>query len=126
MTSTLTKSVLSVDDSSSMRQIIKSCLEKEGYNISEANNGLEALNKVQSGEKFDLFLVDVNMPEMDGISFVKELRKNSQYDKVPVVMLTTESQPEKRLQGAAAGATGWIVKPFDPAQFVKVVKKLMS
>ncbi|MDH4128610.1 MAG: response regulator [Spirochaetota bacterium] len=120
------KNILSIDDSSSMRQIIKSCLEKEGFKVFEAQDGLQGLEKINSSEIFDLFLVDVNMPNMDGISFVKELRKNHQYKNTPVVMLTTESQNEKKLEGQQAGATGWVIKPFNPEEFIKVVKRLTN
>ncbi len=120
------KKVLSVDDSSTMRQIIKSCLEKEGYTVTEAADGLDGLEKVKTEEAYDLFLVDVNMPNMDGISFVKEIRKDNRFSSTPILMLTTESLSEKKTEGAAAGATGWIVKPFNPDDFVKTINRVTA
>ena len=123
------KNILTIDDSSSMRKIVRSCLEnieKVNVNVFEAEDGVIALDLVKGGTAFDLFLVDVNMPNMDGITFVRELRKLSDHSKTPVVMLTTESQPEKKAAGQEAGANGWIVKPFDPEQFVKVVTHLTT
>ncbi len=118
------KKVLSVDDSSTMRQIIKSCLEKEGYAVTEATDGLDGLEKVRSEDIYDLFLVDVNMPNMDGISFVKEIRKDARFSSTPILMLTTESLPEKKAEGAVAGATGWIIKPFNPDDFIKTINRV--
>ena len=118
------KRVLSVDDSSTIRQIVKNCLEKENYDVFEAEDGLDALKKLEGVEGFDLLVVDVNMPNMDGISLVKELRKNPNYNTTPILMLTTESDTEQKLKGAQSGATGWIVKPFNPPEFVKIVKRM--
>ena len=122
----MSKIVLTVDDSPSMRQIIKSCLLREGYIVSEAENGKVALAKISHTNHYDLFIVDVNMPVMDGITFVKEVRKLAGLEKVPIVMLTTESGLDKKAEGQAAGATGWITKPFEPKQFVRLVEKLTS
>ncbi len=122
----MTKNILTVDDSPSMRQIIKSYLSRYGFNIQEAEDGLDALEKIKGGIPVDLFLVDVNMPNMDGISFVKELRKIQSYKGIPVLMLTTESMDNKKAEGAKAGATGWVVKPFDPDKFVKVIDRLLN
>ena len=122
----MNKKILSVDDSSSMRQIIKSCLNKEGYEIFEAEDGDVALEKIKSGEKYDLFLVDVNMPNMDGITLIKEIRKLGDLNATPIIMLTTESQPERKAEGAKAGATGWIVKPFEPDSFIKVINRILK
>ncbi|MDH4128451.1 MAG: response regulator [Spirochaetota bacterium] len=120
----MVKHVLSVDDSPSMRMIIKSCLEKEGYQVTEACDGLDGLEKLKQGNEFNLLIVDFNMPNMDGISFVKEVRKLQTYNKIPIVMLTTESEALKKAEGARSGATGWITKPFDPEEFIKVVGRL--
>ena len=120
----MSKHILTVDDSPSMRMIIKSCLEKEGYQVSEACDGLDGLEKLKLTENYNLLLVDLNMPNMDGISFVKEVRKLNTYNKIPIVMLTTESEAIKKAEGAVAGATGWIVKPFEPEEFVKVIARL--
>ncbi len=117
------KNILTVDDSSSIRHIIKSCLGNVGYSVSEATDGLNALNKVKTAT-FDLLIVDVNMPKMDGIAFVKEVRKIDNYKDTPILMLTTEDQREKKNQGKDAGATGWLIKPFNPDDFIKVIDRL--
>ncbi|MDH5681808.1 MAG: response regulator [Spirochaetota bacterium] len=122
----MSKNILTVDDSPSMRQIIKSCLSREGYLVSEAENGKAALDKISHTNHFDLFIVDVNMPVMDGITFVKEARKLAGLENVPIVMLTTESGMDKKAEGQVAGATGWITKPFEPHQFVKIIERLLS
>ncbi|MDH5681807.1 MAG: response regulator [Spirochaetota bacterium] len=122
----MSKNVLSVDDSPSMRQIIKSCLSREGYIVSEAEDGQDALNKILGDSAFDLMIVDVNMPNMDGISFVREARKLSNYKDTPIIMLTTESGMDKKAEGQAAGATGWITKPFEPQQFVRIIERLIK
>ncbi len=118
------KRILSVDDSSSMRQIIKSCLEKEGYTVDEAEDGVVALDRAKDDKHINLFLVDVNMPNMDGITLVRELRKLDHYKNTPIIMLTTEGQAEKKSEGQKAGANGWIVKPFQPNEFLKVISRL--
>lgn len=120
------KKIMSVDDSSSIRKIVRSSLEKHNYEIVEAENGQDALNKIGGHNDIVLFLVDVNMPEMDGITFVQELRKRSDHTKTPVIMLTTEDQNERKAQGKAAGANGWIVKPFNPDELLKVIQTLTS
>jgi two-component system chemotaxis response regulator CheY len=118
------KTIMSVDDSSTLRQMVRFVLRGAGYEVVEAVDGLDALSKL-NGREVHLFLSDINMPKMDGIEFTHQLRAMPQYKFVPIVLLTTESHPEKRQEGKAAGATAWIVKPFHPDQLLAVVKKVM-
>ena len=118
------KSILAVDDSITMRQTISIVLEKEDYKVTTANDGKDALNKLNGSERFNLIITDVNMPNMDGITFTSEARKLAQYKFTPIIMVTTESQASKKEEGKKAGATGWIVKPFQPEQLLAVVKKV--
>lgn len=121
----MTKSILSVDDSPSIREMVKYCLESAGYNITEAVDGEDGLNKART-KRFDLVLTDQNMPRMDGLSLIKSLRAMSDYKSTPILMLTTESGEEIKIQGRAAGATGWLVKPFAPQKLIDVVKKVIG
>jgi len=116
------KTIMIVDDSSAIRQSITFILEQAGYEVVQAQDGADAVTKL--GRTFDLIISDVNMPNMDGIALTRHLRQTPQYKFVPVLMLTTESQAEKMQEGKAAGATGWIVKPFEPEKLLAVVKKL--
>ncbi len=118
-------SVLAVDDSASMRQMVAFTLKGAGYTVVEAVDGVDALNKAKM-QKFDCVVTDVNMPNMDGITLIKELRALPNYKFVPMLMLTTESGMDKKQQGKAAGATGWIVKPFNPDQLLKTIKKVLG
>lgn len=118
------KRIMTVDDSPSLRQMVALTLESAGYEVVEASDGRDAVAKL-SGQEFHLFLTDLNMPEMDGIELTQQLRSMDEYKFVPIVLLTTESQPEKKLQGKAAGATGWIVKPFQPQDLLATVKRVM-
>lgn len=118
-------SILAVDDSASMRQMVSFTLKGAGYEVIEAVDGVDALNKAK-GKKIDLVVTDVNMPNMDGITLIKELRGLPNYKFIPMLMLTTESGADKKAQGRAAGATGWIVKPFNPDQLLKTVKKVLG
>jgi two-component system chemotaxis response regulator CheY len=118
------KTVMTVDDSASLRQMIAIVLRGGGYDVVEAVDGVDALTKLLGLEP-DLILTDVNMPNMDGLEFTRQLRAMPQYKFVPIVLLTTESNADKKAQGKAAGATAWIVKPFDPDQLLAVVKKVM-
>ncbi|GAB1535571.1 response regulator [Geovibrio sp. ADMFC3] len=119
------KVILSVDDSASIRQMVKFTLTKEGYEVIEASDGADALSKI-SGKKIDMVVTDLNMPNMDGITLIKELRKQAAFKFIPIIMLTTESQDSKKQEGKSAGATGWIVKPFKPEQLLGVVKKVLG
>ena len=118
-------SILAVDDSASMRQMVSFTLKGAGYDVVEASDGVEALT-IAKGRSVNLVITDVNMPNMDGISLIGELRKLPSYKFTPLLMLTTESSADKKQAGKAAGATGWIVKPFNPDQLLATVKKVLS
>lgn len=118
------KKIMTVDDSASLRQMVTFVLRDGGYQIVEAVDGMDALSKLK-GQEIDLFLSDVNMPNMDGLELTRQIRAMAQYKFVPIILLTTESHAEKKQQGKAAGATAWIVKPFTPDQLLAVVKKVM-
>jgi two-component system chemotaxis response regulator CheY len=116
------KTILIVDDSASMRQLVSFALKDAGYEVIEAINGRDALNKL-NGPKIDMVITDLNMPEMDGIELIKQLRTKTGLRFTPIVMLTTESQEAKKQEGKQAGASGWIVKPFRPEQLIEIVRK---
>lgn len=119
------KQILTVDDSASIRQMVNFTLTKAGYAVAEAVDGKDGLGKIAAG-KFDLIITDLNMPNMDGIQMIAAVRKLPNYSFVPILMLSTESQAEKKDAGRKAGATGWIVKPFNAEQLVSVVQKLVK
>lgn len=119
------KKVLVVDDSASMRGMVTFTLKGAGFEVSEAEDGVAGLDAAKGG-RFDLVLADVNMPRMDGISMVREIRGVPGYSGVPILILTTESNPEKKMEGKAAGATGWLVKPFDPDQLLATVNRVLG
>jgi len=121
----MAKSILVVDDSASIRQVVGITLKGQGYDVLEACDGKDALTKL-TGQKIHLVISDVNMPNMDGITFVKELKKLPAYKFTPVIMLTTESQESRKQEGQAAGARAWVVKPFQPAQMLAAVAKLIA
>lgn len=121
----MAKTILLVDDSASVRKVAGIALTSAGYAVLEACNGQEALGKL-NGEKIHLIISDVNMPVMDGIAMVRALRATDGYQGVPILMLTTESHTEKKMEGKAAGATGWLVKPFDPEQLLATVKRVLG
>jgi two-component system, chemotaxis family, chemotaxis protein CheY len=118
------KTILIVDDSISMRKMVAFTLEECGFVIAEAENGAEALKTIAAA-KFDLILVDVNMPEMDGITFVRAARALPEYRYTPILILTTESAGEKVQMARQAGATGWIVKPFEPERLLQAVRRVL-
>jgi two-component system chemotaxis response regulator CheY len=118
------KTIMTVDDSASLRQMVGLVLRGAGYEVIEAVDGADALSKLKSQE-LNLFLTDINMPNMDGLEFTRHIRAMPQFKFVPIVLLTTESHPEKKQEGKAAGATAWIVKPFNPDQLLAVVKKVV-
>ncbi|MDH5517301.1 MAG: response regulator [Gammaproteobacteria bacterium] len=117
--------ILTVDDSASMRQMVAFTLKGAGYDVVEAEDGQKALDASKT-KQFDLVITDVNMPVMDGITFIKHLRAEAKYKFTPILMLTTESSADKKAEGKTAGATGWIVKPFNPDQLLAVVKKVIG
>ena len=117
--------ILAVDDSASMRQMVGFTLKGAGHEVLEATDGAEALNLAKSQNGVDLVISDINMPNMDGIALIKELRKLGNYKFTPILMLTTESGSDKKTEGKAAGATGWIVKPFNPEQLLATIAKVL-
>jgi two-component system chemotaxis response regulator CheY len=121
----MSKAILAVDDSASIRQMVAFTLKSAGYDVVEAGDGLDGLDKAK-GRSFSLVLTDQNMPRMDGLSLIKSLRGLPQYKATPILMLTTESGDAMKAQGKAAGATGWLVKPFDPAKLLEVIKKVVG
>ena len=119
------QSILAVDDSASMRQMVAFTLKSAGYNVVEAVDGQDAYEK-SNGRDFDLVLTDQNMPRMDGISLTQKLRDNPKFKTTPILILTTESSDQMKQAGRSAGATGWLVKPFDPAKLIEVIKKVVK
>jgi two-component system, chemotaxis family, chemotaxis protein CheY len=118
------RTIMTVDDSSSIRQMVNFTLSHAGHQVIEAVDGKDGAAKLD-GRKIDMIITDLHMPNMDGIRLIREIRSHEHYRYVPIIMLTTESQDEKKLEGKAAGATGWIVKPFQPDQLLAVVKKVL-
>ncbi len=119
------KKILAVDDSASIRQMVNFTLKSAGYEVVDAVDGMDGLAKA-SHEKFDMIITDLNMPNLDGIGLITGARKLPGYSFVPILMLTTESQAEKKDEGRKAGATGWIVKPFNGEQLVGALQKLLK
>ncbi len=119
------KTIMTVDDSASVRMMVNFTLSELGFEIVEAENGLEALNKMDH-KPIHMLITDINMPELDGINLVRKVREHPSYRFIPIIILTTESQEEKKKEGKQAGATGWIVKPFKPEQLVAVVRKVLA
>jgi len=120
----MSKAVLVVDDSTSMRQMVTFTMKEAGFEVIEGSNGQEALTRVD-GKPVSLVITDLNMPVMDGMTLIRTLRAKPEFKFTPILMLTTESQQEKKMEGKAAGATGWIVKPFNPEQLLQVVQKVV-
>lgn len=120
----MAKSVLIVDDSTSIRQMVGLTLRTAGYEVDEANDGRDAFGKAQK-RAYQLVITDQNMPNMDGITLIRSLRGLPAYAKTPLLILTTESSDSMKTQGRAAGATGWLVKPFDPQKLIDVVRKVL-
>jgi two-component system chemotaxis response regulator CheY len=120
----MSKTILIIDDSTSVRTVVKTALTGAGYKVIEACDGKDALTKL-NGDKINLIISDVNMPNMDGISFVKAARLKPQYKFTPICMLTTEAEASKMAEGKAAGAKAWIVKPFQPPKLLDAVSKLI-
>jgi two-component system chemotaxis response regulator CheY len=120
----MAKRILIVDDSSSVRTVAGIALREAGYEVIEASNGQEGLARL-TGERIHLIISDVNMPVLDGIGFLKEVKRHPSYKFTPVIMLTTESGEDKKQEGRAAGAKAWIVKPFQPNVMLDAVSKLV-
>ena len=121
----MTASILTVDDSASIRLTTRVALTNAGYSVTEAVDGQDGLAKLNSGQ-FDMIVTDLKMPKMDGLTMIRELRKLPAHMGVPVIFLTTESDAEIKQQAKAAGATGWLTKPFDPESLVKIARKVLG
>jgi two-component system chemotaxis response regulator CheY len=121
----MAKVIMTADDSASIRQMVTFTLKDAGYDVIEAVDGLDALEKLNS-TAVNMLITDLNMPNMDGIELIDKTRAHAKYRFIPIIMLTTESEESKKQKGKAAGATGWIVKPFKPQQLVAVVKKVLG
>jgi two-component system chemotaxis response regulator CheY len=121
----MSKTILAVDDSASIRQMVAFTLGGAGYKVIEADDGEDGLAKAKA-TKVDLILTDQNMPRRDGLGLILALRALAEYKSIPILMLTTESSDEMKVRGRAVGATGWLVKPFDPAKLLEVVKKVIG
>ena len=119
------KRALIVDDSRSMRQMVSFTLKEAGFEVLEAEHGQDALDKLR-GQKLGVIVTDLNMPVMDGINFIRKARGTAEARFLPILILTTESQQEKKIEAKAAGATGWIVKPFDPEKLIQTIQKVMG
>jgi two-component system chemotaxis response regulator CheY len=118
------KTIMVIDDSDSLRQVVGIALKSAGYDVTEAQDGAQALAKLEK-ERVHLAICDVNMPVMDGISFVKEVKKHPKLKFLPIIMLTTESRESRKREGQMAGAKAWVVKPFRPEQIIHAVSRLM-
>ncbi len=121
----MSKTIMTVDDSASVRQMVAFTLKQAGFDVLEACDGQDALTRM-NGVAVHMVITDLNMPRLDGIGLIKSVRAQAAYKFIPIVMLTTESQIEKKQQGKEAGATGWIVKPFKPDQLLAVVRKVLG
>ncbi len=116
--------ILTVDDSRTMLSMLQHTLSGAGFEVIQAEDGQQGLDKLKT-ESFDVVITDINMPVMDGIEFIKNVRSSGKYQSLPILILTTESSREKRDQGRAAGGTGWIVKPFDPEKLISVINRVV-
>ncbi|MES2760871.1 MAG: response regulator [Bacteroidota bacterium] len=120
------KNILIIDDSESIREVVANGLEQSGYNVIKGVNGADGLACLEKAESVDLVITDLNMPVMDGISFLKAVRKDVKYKYLPIIILTTESQEQKKQEAKNAGATGWIIKPFSKEKLLTVIKKVIG
>lgn len=117
--------ILAVDDSPSMREMVTFTLQSAGYDVVEAVDGQDALAKAQ-GDEFQVVLTDVNMPNMDGIELTRNLRGLDSYKFIPILVLTTESSDDKKTEGKSAGATGWLIKPFNPEKLLATIQRVLG
>ncbi len=120
------KSILIVDDSATMTLSVKSSLEMNGFVVQAASDGLKAVAKLKDGFKPDLIITDINMPNMDGFGFIEGVRKSERHCAIPILVLTTESDAEKKQRARDSGATGWIVKPFDPVKLIDAIRRVAA
>ncbi len=118
------KNILIVDDSESIREVVSFTIENEGHNILQGIDGKDAIKHL-NGDPLDLIITDLHMPVMDGIEFIKHVRKTEGYKNIPILFLTTESQTAKKMEAKEAGATGWIIKPFVPAKLIAAINKVI-
>ena len=121
----MTLTVLTVDDSRTMRDMLRLALSDAGYNVVQAVDGLHGLEVLDENEP-DVIISDINMPNLDGFGFIERVRSSTRHDRTPILVLTTESDPDKKQRARSAGATGWIVKPFDPAKLVDAVRRVTA
>ncbi|THF66506.1 response regulator [Pseudothauera nasutitermitis] len=121
----MTKRILAVDDSAAIRQAVGYTLRAAGYSVTEAVDGVDAAEKAEAA-RFDLVLTDLNMPRMDGLALIARLRGRPEYRRVPILVLSTESSGEAKARGRAAGASGWLVKPFEPARLLEVAARVLG
>jgi two-component system, chemotaxis family, chemotaxis protein CheY len=121
----MAKTIMVVDDSASIRQMVNFTIKNAGYDVIEAVDGKDALSKI-NGAPIHMIFTDLNMPNLDGIGLIKGVRANPAHKFIPIILLTTESQESKKMEGKQAGATGWIVKPFKPDQLIAVIKKVLG
>jgi two-component system chemotaxis response regulator CheY len=121
----MAKTIMTADDSASVRQMVAFTLKQHGYDVVEAVDGRDALTKLTS-LRVDMLITDLNMPHLDGIGLIKGVRGGTINRMIPIIMLTTESQDSRKAEGKAAGATGWIIKPFKPEQLIAVIKKVLG
>lgn len=119
------KTILIVDDSASIRELVGISLEDNGYSVIKGCDGKDGLDKLQENRNVDMIITDLNMPIMDGLTFLKEIRKHERYQYVPILILTTESNVNMRNEAKSLGATGWIIKPFEKDKLIKVIQKVM-
>ena len=122
----MTKTVLTVDDSRTMRDMLLLALEGAGYRVIQAEDGVQGLEVLAASGGADVVITDINMPRLDGFGFIKGVRSNPAYDATPVLVLTTESDADKKARAREAGATGWIVKPFDPVKLIDAVRRVAA
>lgn len=120
----MTGKILAVDDSATMRQMLEVCLSSEGFDVVTAEDGLDGIDKLKASNP-DVVITDINMPRMDGFEFIEAVRGGGASSRLPILVITTESAPEKKQRARDAGATGWIVKPFDPDDLVEAVNRVM-
>jgi len=121
----MAKTIITVDDSASMRQMVNFTLKEAGYDVIEAVDGEDALTKIAS-RRVNAMITDLNMPKLDGIQLIRRVRAMPGYKFIPIIMLTTEFQGTKKTEGKEAGATGWVIKPFQPDQLLAVVRKVLQ
>ena len=119
------KKILTVDDSRTMREMLRHTLSGAGFEVVTAEDGADGIEKLRESQP-DVVITDINMPVMDGFEFIENVRRSEEYNRVPILVLTTESAPEKKQRAQSAGATGWIVKPFNPDQLVATIQKVLG